>query len=83
MSTYIIPNNRDNDSRWEQMHGKMSHEFRKHQMRNVGGSPGAVSYKSEAEIEEAYCKGYEHGVNDAMKQMQEGQFKTAEFKYGG
>lgn len=76
--SYIIRNDKDGDSRWEQMHGKMSQEFRKHHMR------GSTHYKSDAEIEEAYCKGYEHGVNDAMKQMQEeGQYKTSEFKYGG
>ena len=82
MPGLIILDNKDNETRWEQMHNKMSEHFRRTHMRNMGGSPGAPSYKSEQEIEEAYCKGYEHGMEDAMKHMQSGEFKTSEFRYG-
>ena len=76
MSTYYIPDRRDNDSRWEQMHGKMSENFRRTRMRN------STHYKNEQETEEAYCKGYEHGYEDAMKEMQGADRQTSEFKYG-
>ena len=80
MSGWII-NPKDGEVNFDHLHHKMSENFRRTHMRNAGGSPGA-QYKSEEEIKEAYCKGYEHGVEDAMKQMQGGDLRSSEFKYG-
>ena len=76
MPGFIIMNDKDGDSRWEHMRSKMSENFRRSRMRS------STHYKSETEVEEAYCKGYEHGVNDAMKEMSGGEHMTSEFKYG-
>lgn len=81
MSAWLI-DPKEGEVNYDHLHKKMSENFRHStSMRSVGGSPGA-QYKSTEKIKEAYCKGYEHGVEDAMKQLQGGDFRTSEFKYG-
>ena len=76
MPGIIVLDNKDNETRWEHLRGKMSENFRRTHMRN------STHYKSEQEMEEAYCKGYEHGYEDAMKAVESGsEHKTSEFKY--
>ena len=59
MSGWII-NPRESEVNFDHLRHKMSENFRRStRMRSVGGSPGA-QYKSEEEIQEVYCKGYEH-----------------------
>lgn len=81
---YLIINSKDNSEYRDEMRNKMSENYRRStHMRNMGGSPGALSYKSEEAEKEAYCKGYEHGYEDAMKESQGGsEYQTSEFRYG-
>lgn len=80
---YWIINGKDNSEYREEMRSKMSENFRRSHMRNQGGSPGA-QFKSEEETKMAYCEGYEHGFEDAMKAVSQGggEFKSSEFRYG-
>lgn len=81
---YLIINTKDNSDYREEMRNHMTESFRRStHMRNMGGSPGA-QYKSEEETKKAYCEGYEHGFEDAMKEVSQsgGEYRTSEFKYG-
>lgn len=78
----MIINTKDSSDIREEMRGKMSENFRHTRMRN------STHYKSEDEHKEAYCEGYAHGYEDAMKEISGGgeqgsNGNTSEFRYGG
>lgn len=74
---YLIINTKDNGEYRDEMRHKMSKNFR-HGMRT------SSNYKDEEEMKKVYCEGYEHGYEDAMKELSEGagNSKSGEFRYG-